>query len=180
MPVPGSRRFADSADEVGQAHMAASLSVFFGMVAALLAGAGLFRVLAYSVAQRGVLRGVGFFVLVGMGAGIAAALSFRPHEVLEARIPVSCFHFPTTEPARNRCVVSSAFLEWGNWVGDYSYSGRLNAVPNDLRRHLRVDRLVDTQAASFDAVCAGRKDEALEITSIQERSPDKTVLVQIG
>jgi len=28
----------------------------------------------------------------------------------------------------------------------------LNAVPNDLRRLLRVDRLVDTQAAGFGAV----------------------------
>ena len=64
-----------------------------GLVAALLAGAGLFGVLAYSVAQRKreigiriaigarpaqaawtVIRGVAFFVFVGVAGGIAIAL----------------------------------------------------------------------------------------------------------
>jgi len=71
----------------------ATLSIFFGMVAGLLAGAGLFGVLSYSVAQRRreigiriavgarpaqaawtILRGVVFFVFVGVAGGTAAAL----------------------------------------------------------------------------------------------------------
>jgi predicted permease len=87
---------AQLADNLRIEKLLAILSMFFGMVAALLAGAGLFGVLAYSVAQRRreigiriavgarpvqaawtVVRGVGGFVLVGVAAGIfaAAALS---------------------------------------------------------------------------------------------------------
>jgi predicted permease len=84
---------AQVTDNVRLERALASLSVFFGTVAALLAGAGLFGVLAYSVAQRRreigiriaigarpaeaawtVIRGVALFVFVGVAGGIAIAL----------------------------------------------------------------------------------------------------------
>lgn len=84
---------AQVADNLRLERALATLSVFFGTVAAALAGAGLFGVLAYSVAQRKreigiriaigarpaeaawtVVRGVAFFVFVGLAGGIAIAL----------------------------------------------------------------------------------------------------------
>ena len=84
---------AQVGDNVRLERALASLSIFFGWVAALLAGAGLSGVLAYSVAQRkreigiriavgarpvqaawAVTRGVGFFVVIGIAGGIAAAV----------------------------------------------------------------------------------------------------------
>jgi len=84
---------AQVTDNVRLERALAYLSIFFGMVAALLAGAGLFGVLAYSVAQRKreigiriaigarpaeaaltVVRGVALFVFVGVAGGIAIAL----------------------------------------------------------------------------------------------------------
>ena len=81
-------------DNIRLEKLLATLSIFFGVVAALLAGAGLFGVLAYSVSQRkreigiriaigarpaqaawGVVRSVGFFVVVGVFGGVALALS---------------------------------------------------------------------------------------------------------
>ena len=85
---------AQIGDNVRLERAVASLSIFFGMVAALLAGAGLFGVLSYLVAQRKreigirialgarpaqaawtILRGIALFVLGGAAGGIAAALS---------------------------------------------------------------------------------------------------------
>jgi predicted permease len=85
---------AQIGDNVRLERALATLSVFFGIVAALLAGAGLFGVLAYSVAQRKreigiriaigarpaqaawtLVRSVGFFVFLGIAGGIAVALS---------------------------------------------------------------------------------------------------------
>ena len=85
---------AQIGDNVRLERLLATLSVFFGMVAALLAGAGLFGVLSYSVAQRkreigiriavgarpaqaawGIVRGAGLFVFVGIAGGIAVAFS---------------------------------------------------------------------------------------------------------
>ncbi len=84
---------AQVADNLRLERALATLSIFFGTVAALLAGAGLFGVLAYSVAQRKreigiriaigarpaeaawtVVRGVAFFVVIGVAGGIAIAL----------------------------------------------------------------------------------------------------------
>ncbi|MGH9631783.1 MAG: FtsX-like permease family protein, partial [Bryobacteraceae bacterium] len=81
---------AQIGDNVRLEAALATLSIFFGMAAALLAGTGLFGVLAYSVAQRkreigiriaigarpaqaawAIVRGVGFFVIVGVAAGVA-------------------------------------------------------------------------------------------------------------
>ena len=85
---------AQIGDNVRLERALATLSIFFGMVAALLAGAGLFGVLSYSVAQRKreigiriavgarpaqaawtIVRGVALFVFVGVAGGIAVALS---------------------------------------------------------------------------------------------------------
>jgi predicted permease len=84
---------AQIGDNIRLERAVATLSIFFGMVAALLAGAGLFGVLSYLVAQRKreigirialgarpahaawtILRGIAFFVLVGAAGGIAVAL----------------------------------------------------------------------------------------------------------
>jgi predicted permease len=84
---------AQVTDNVRLERALASLTILFGMVATLLAGAGLFGVLAYSVAQRKreigiriaigarpadaawtVVRGVALFVFVGVAGGIAIAL----------------------------------------------------------------------------------------------------------
>ena len=93
---------AQVGDNVRLERALATLSIFFGMVAALLAGAGLSGVLAYSVAQRkreigiriavgarpaqaawAVVRGVGFFVIVGVAGGIAVAVASEfPHPAL--------------------------------------------------------------------------------------------------
>jgi predicted permease len=85
---------AQIGDNVRLERALATLSIFFGMVAGVLAGAGLFGVVSYSVAQRKreigiriavgarpaqaawtVVRGVALFVFVGVAGGIAAALS---------------------------------------------------------------------------------------------------------
>jgi predicted permease len=85
---------AQVGDSVRLERTLATLSIFFGAVAALLAGAGLFGVFAYSVAQRrreigiriavgarpaqaawAVVRGVGLFVAVGVAGGAAIALT---------------------------------------------------------------------------------------------------------
>ena len=85
---------AQIGDNVRLERLLATLSIFFGMVAALLAGAGLFGVLSYSVAQRkreigiriavgarpaqaawSIVRGAGLFVFVGIAGGIAVAFS---------------------------------------------------------------------------------------------------------
>ncbi|QOY85613.1 ABC transporter permease [Paludibaculum fermentans] len=85
---------AQIGDNVRLERALATLSIFFGMVAALLAGAGLFGVLSYSVAQRKreigirialgarpaqaawtIVRGVAHFVLVGVAGGLAVTLS---------------------------------------------------------------------------------------------------------
>jgi predicted permease len=85
---------AQIGDNVRLERALATLSIFFGIVAGLLAGAGLFGVLSYSVAQRKreigiriavgarpaqvtwtILRDVALFVFVGVAGGIAAALS---------------------------------------------------------------------------------------------------------
>lgn len=85
---------AQIGDNVRLERALATLSIFFGMVAALLAGAGLFGVLSYSVAQRkreigiriavgarptqaawAIVRGVALFVFVGVASGITVALS---------------------------------------------------------------------------------------------------------
>jgi len=85
---------AQIGDNVRLERALATLSIFFGMVAALLAGAGLFGVLSYSVAQRKreigiriavgarpaqaawtIVRDVALFVFVGAAGGIAVTLS---------------------------------------------------------------------------------------------------------
>ena len=85
---------AQIGDNVRLERAVATLSIFFGMVAALLAGAGLFGVLSYVVAQRKreigirialgarpaqaawtILRGIALFVLVGAVVGTAGSLS---------------------------------------------------------------------------------------------------------
>jgi predicted permease len=85
---------AQIGDNVRLERALATLSIFFGVVAGLLAGAGLFGVLSYSVSQRKreigiriavgarpaqaawtILRGVALFVFAGVAAGLAAALS---------------------------------------------------------------------------------------------------------
>jgi predicted permease len=84
---------AQITDNVRLERALASLSMFFGIVAATLAGTGLFGVLAYSVAQRKreigiriavgarpaeaawtIVRGVAPFIFVGVIGGIAIAL----------------------------------------------------------------------------------------------------------
>jgi predicted permease len=80
-------------DNVRLERLLATLSIFFGVVAAVLAGAGLFGVLSYSVAQRKrelgiriavgarpslavwtIVRGVALSVFIGAVGGLAAAL----------------------------------------------------------------------------------------------------------
>jgi ABC-type antimicrobial peptide transport system permease subunit len=83
LPVNAMRTMEDTLDEsLSRQRMIATLSVFFGILATLLAAIGLYGVMAYTVSRR--TREIGIRVALGAGRGSLLSLVMREVVVLTA------------------------------------------------------------------------------------------------